>query len=68
MKFEYRTTHGELFKSMYDHHEDIYSETPPDHPISPEGTGWEMVGFTASTKKLYWAWRRPIRAKKRGPK
>lgn len=67
-QFEYKTTYGDLFHSNYDHQEDIHTETPPDNPVPPEGTGWELVGFTASTKKLYWCWRRPAPVKSRGAK
>ena len=57
--FEYKTTHGDLYREYADRDGsvDIY---PPDNPVPPEGSGWEMVGFTASTAKLYWSWRRLV--------
>lgn len=48
MKYEYKTTCGSL----------SYSDNEPDDPVEPEGGGWELIGFTASSKMLYWAWRR----------
>lgn len=61
MKYEYKTTYGELYRpAYYNSVEDGHDpETPPSNPVQPDGDGWEMVGFTASTAKLYWSWRRP---------
>lgn len=62
MKYEYKTTYGSLYQaSSYDSREDYEEpEVPPSDPVEPSGEGWEMVGFAASPKKLYWSWRRPV--------
>lgn len=53
MKYEYKTTCGDL----------SYNEYEPDDPKEPEGKGWELIGFAASSHKLYWSWRRLVMEK-----
>lgn len=49
MKYEYKTTHGDLAFNGYE----------ADNPVEPIGDGWELISTTASTNYLYWTWRRP---------
>lgn len=58
--FEYRTTHGAAFDEGHlDHNSDWHQEVPPDDPVPPSGSGWEMTGCAATGDQLYWFWRRP---------
>lgn len=53
--YEYKTTHGDLYHAAGRMHD----ESEPDDPVAPEGIGWELLAFAASSERLYWAWRRP---------
>jgi hypothetical protein len=52
MKYEYKTTHGELYNA-----EDAIE---PDSPKPPPGGDWEFINGTASSRRLYFFWRRII--------
>jgi hypothetical protein len=62
MGFEYATTFGNLVQ-FYEGE----VESHPSEPTEPDGAGWEFVGATASTRWLYFFWRRPrVAAKAKG--
>lgn len=71
MRYEYATTYGDLYRGavydrgMYDNRP-VENERLPDAPTEPDGDGWEFLGGTASTKLLYWFWRRPQKQAKKG--
>lgn len=63
VSYEYKTTHGELFKQhrcdrviCYDNCKEPDRE--PDDPSWPDGKGWTLLHTAASGEALYWAWRR----------
>lgn len=61
-RYEYKTTHGCLFHAhRHESYCDDRCEEPdqePADPISPSGSGWELLHTAASGGALYWTWRR----------
>lgn len=65
-QYEYVTTWGRLQKCYaWGSASDEVDVEPPDNPVVPKGDGWEMCGATASSRLLYWFWKRPKPTRKK---